>query len=278
MKIAPLTVGLTVVAFGTSSPELVVSLDAALSGLNDIALGNIVGSNICNLAFILALAAALRPIAVKAQILRFDIPVLIASSLLLPGVLWDGVVSRWEAGGLLLGLAAYVAFNVRMGRRESAQVQAELAPHPAGDRPLRDLLRIALGLAGLTLGAHLFVTGAALLAQRLGVTQAAIGLTVVALGTSLPELATSVVAAYRSHGDIALGNVIGSNIFNTLGILGTASLAEPVVRGGVTWQDIGLMAAAGVLLLPLLFSGRRFSRPEGWLAMAGYAAYLIWRL
>lgn len=275
--LSPLAVGLTVVAFGTSAPELVVSLGAALSGAADIAVGNVVGSNIANVALILGLAALVRPASVHSRVLKLDGPLVLLVSLGLLAALIDGEVSRPEGFALLVGLLVYVTHTLRSALREPAADSSDPepleAPRPAHLR--KSLAFILGGLAGLMLGGHLLVNAAVEAATALGVSEATIGLTVVAVGTSLPELATSVVAAWRGQGDIAVGNVVGSNLFNILGILGTTALVTPLPLGNVGWFSLWTMVALALLLLPLLLTRSRVSRWEGGLLVACYASYLI---
>ena len=276
LGIGPLAVGLTVVAFGTSAPELAVSLDAALEGFEEVAVGNVVGSNICNLALILGLSSVLRPMGVQPQVLRVDAPVMAGCALLLVVMLVDGRVSRMEGALLVGGILTYVATSLRRARREHRENHhgaRALAGRP-GSLAV-DAAFVLVGLGGLGLGGKLFVQGAVELAELLGVSQAVIGLTVVAVGTSLPELATSVVGAARGQGDIAIGNLIGSNIFNVLAILGLTALVHPLARGGVGWWDIGAMAAICVAILPLLATRLRLGRVEGLLLLAGYGVWLF---
>ncbi|MDZ7749670.1 MAG: calcium/sodium antiporter [Halofilum sp. (in: g-proteobacteria)] len=280
LGVSPLAIGLTAVAFGTSAPELVVSLDAALGGANDIAVGNVVGSNIANIALILGLAVLLAPAIVQAKIVRIDAPLVLLVSLLLLAVLADARAGRLEGGLLLAGLVAYTAFTFWEARREAPAVQAELAgaAPPARAGAGADALRTLAGLAMLVAGGHLLVTAAVALATGLGVSQAVIGLTIVAVGTSLPELATSLVAAARGQRDIAVGNVVGSNLFNILGILGVTALVQPLGQGAITWADLGVMTVlAGGLALRL---GIRpaLGRHDGALLLAAFAAYTAWLL
>jgi cation:H+ antiporter len=278
LGLTPLVVGLTVVAFGTSSPELVVSLDAAFAGRGTIAVGNVVGSNICNVTLILGLSALIRPMKVQAQLIRLDVPIVVGCSLLLVALLFDGGLGRVEGALLGLGLAGYVAFSLYQARKEKPEVRETIsgvAPAPRGAAWVEGLFVVA-GLGALVAGADLFVGGAVVVAERLGVNQAVVGLTVVALGTSLPELATSVVAAIRDEGDLAIGNVIGSNIFNILGVLGVTALAHPVQREGIDLLDLGVMTAAALLLLPLMRSGFRLNRWEGALLLAFYGGYIFY--
>lgn len=279
LGISRLAVGLTVVAFGTSAPELMVSVDAALAGSGDIAVGNVVGSNIFNIAVILGLAALVCPIPVHEQVVRLDAPIALAVALLLVLLLHDGALGRIEGLALFALLVAYTALNMVLARR---RVRAGLedwpeAPFtgPTGSR-WRELLLIVFGLGLLVAGANLLVGNAILLAQLLGVSEAVIGLTIVAAGTSLPELATSLVAAWRRQADIAVGNIVGSNVFNILGILGAASLVSPLASSGVGTFDLLVMLIVTLLLLPLLYTGRLLHRLEGLLLLLLYVGYLAW--
>ncbi|PAP77100.1 calcium/sodium antiporter [Rubrivirga marina] len=280
LGLTPLAVGLTVVAFGTSSPELVVSLSAALQGQGDLAVGNVVGSNIFNVAFILGVAALVRPAAAHAQVIRVDVPIVIGSSLLLCALLLDGRLGALEGTVLLAGAGAYTAYTLWAARREAPEVQAEAGGAlPDADGPLwRDLAFVVGGLVLLVAGARMLVTGAVSIAEAAGLSEAIIGLTILAAGTSLPELATSVVAALRGQSDIAIGNVVGSNIFNVLGILGVTSLVRPLAPGGIGPVDLGVMLVLAIALLPLLRTGFRLDRLEGALLLlsyVGYTAYLL---
>lgn len=276
MRLTPLAVGLTVVAFGTSTPELGVSLDSTLSGLGEVATGNVVGSNIANVALILGLAALVRPIEIRAQLLRFDVPVVVLASVLVAVLFRDGVLGRLGGGVLLASLLAYLGWQLRKARSETGRPAPRLGKQ-AARRPLPMIVSlIVVGLAMLALGSHAFVQGAELLAAELGVSPALIALTIVAVGTSLPEMATSIVAAARDEGDIAVGNVVGSNAFNLMGILGIAALARPITRGDVSPVDFGVMIAFALLMLPLMRTGYRIGRIEGGLLVAGYLAYLWW--
>ncbi len=274
-----LTVGLTVVAFGTSSPELVVSIDAAVRGVDGLVVGSIVGSNLCNILLVLGLSALLRPILVQRKLLRFDLPVLIIASTLMLLALWDGVVGRVEGVVLFVGIVAYTTYSLRRARAAPATTQdADL-----GDPPVPGLHRVpawVLLLAGfglLALGAHLFVTGAVDLARFLGVSEAVIGLTVVAFGTSLPEISAGALAAWRGQGDLAVGNAVGSCIFNIGCVLAASAAVHPLQASGVSWTDLALMLGAPILLVPFAGTGLRLVRWEGALLLALYAAYVYWR-
>jgi cation:H+ antiporter len=279
LGLTPLIVGLTVVAFGTSAPELVVSVRAALAGQGAIAIGNVIGSNTLNIGLILGLTALIYPLKVQLQILRIDAPIMIGVSLLAAWMLTDHGIGRPEGAVLAGGLIAYTAFTVLFARRvkPSAAVEAEFAesmPAPRGSM-WRDLLFIAAGLALLIAGSRFMVDGAVNLARSFGISEAIIGLTIVALGTSMPELVTCLVAAMKKEPDIALGNIIGSNIFNILGILGTAALARPMTGEGIRVLDLCVCIAFAVALLPILRSERTMQRWEGLLLLAGYIAYVV---
>ncbi|WP_421718345.1 calcium/sodium antiporter [Algiphilus sp.] len=276
LGLTPLVIGLTVVAFGTSMPELAVSVEAALNDRSAIALGNVVGSNIGNIGLILALAAMVTPLAVQAKVLRVDTPLVIAVSVLLLILVNDGHLGRIEGTALVAGVLAYVAFSLWSARRESAVVHAEFAegvPAPSGSVG-RDILFVVVGLTVLVVGARMLVQGAITVAEAAGLSDAIIGLTIVAIGTSLPELAASVVAAAKGEGDIAVGNVLGSNLFNILGILGITSLIQPLESGGVGPTDLWVMVGFAVLLAPLMRTGWRIGRWEGVMLLLLYVSYL----
>ncbi|WP_028990215.1 calcium/sodium antiporter [Thermithiobacillus tepidarius DSM 3134] len=279
--ISPLVIGLTVVAFGTSSPELAISVQSGLAGQSDIALGNVVGSNIFNVLFILGLSAVITPLLVAQQLVRLDVPVMIGVSLLVLGLGLDGAFSRPEGGLLVAGLAAYTAFLIRQSRRESQAVQTEYAQEfgaatSAGRGRLLNLALVAGGLGLLVLGSRWLVTGAVAFAQALGVSELVIGLTLVAAGTSMPEVATSLIAAVRGQRDIAVGNVVGSNIFNLLGVLGLTAVVAPngvPVSDAVLGFDLPVMIAVAVACLPIFLSSHLIARWEGFVFLGYYAAY-----
>ncbi len=278
LGLSPLVVGLTVVAMGTSMPELVVSLDAALGGANDIAVGNVVGSNIANLALVLGMCALLSGTKIQATLVKFDGPVALFVALMMLELLRDDTISRLEGLTLLIGLAAYVAVTSTLGPHESKQVQDEFAGAvPLIQTSLRTtLLRLAGGIVGLAAGGHFLVVSAVDLAISWGLSQAVIGITVVAVGTSLPEMATTLIAASRGQNDMAVGNLIGSNIFNTLGILGTTALVQPLTRGDIGWDSLWIMVAFTAALIPMMYTGLRVSRFEGAALVSAYIGYLGW--
>ena len=275
MGVSPLVIGLTVVSVGTSLPELVVGIDAALAGTGDLALGNVVGSNIGNLALILGFAALVRPISVQTQIVRVDGPILVGVSILFVGLILDGGLGRIDGGLLLAGIVGYVGYSLKAARSTSVPAQEAVGDVvPSRHAAWVDAGLVLIGLLGLGLGAHLLVDGAVTIAERLGVGPIVIGLTVVAVGTSLPELATSVAAARRGKGDLAVGNAVGSSIFNLLGILGATVLVQPLSARSLRWLDTGMMVGTALLILPLLRSERTLSRMEGAGLLLIYAAYL----
>lgn len=275
--VTPLVVGLTVVAFGTGSPELMVSVEAAHRGDSGIALGNVVGSNISNVALILGLSALVRPMRVRSMLIRREIPLMIGVTLLLCLLLWDGSLGRFDGLLLAAGSVAYTAFAYVSARRDrSAAVAAEFdAGMKERGRPAwLDTTFVVSGFAGLLIGAKLLLGGATVVAESFGVSQVVIGLTIVAVGTSLPELATSVVAAARGEADVAFGNIIGSNILNILCILGVAALIRPFEVQGLRPLDVGTLIGSAVLLLPLMWRGSVLNRWEGAILLAGYVAYM----
>jgi len=283
--ISPLVIGLTVVAFGTSAPEMAVSTVSGLAGQANIALGNVIGSNIFNIFLILGLSAFIVPLIVSQRLVKIDVPLMIFSSLGVYLFAWNGVISRLEGLILFAGIIAYTVFLVRQSRRESKEVQAEYAQEYGDKEPLspkvvmKDGLLILLGLGLLVLGSKWLVDGAVAIAHQLGVSDLVIGLTIVAVGTSLPELATSVVATIRGERDIAVGNVVGSCLFNLLAVLGLAGMVSPsgiAVSAQSLHVDLPVMILTAVVCLPIFFTGKRISRGEGALLLSGYIAYMAY--
>lgn len=281
LGISPLVVGLTIVAFGTSSPEMAVSAGAALDGRTDIAIGNVVGSNIFNVLFILGLSALIVPLVVHAQIIRQEVPIMIGASVLLLVFALDRSLGRFDALFLLALLAAYTVFLIVQSRRETQATRDEYAaenrPATGWDRHwgVQALLVVA-GLALLVLGSGWLVDAATAFAKSLGVSDLVIGLTIVAAGTSMPEVAASVMAAVKGERDIAVGNVVGSNTFNILGCLGVAGVLAPAglpVAPSVLNFDLWVMLAVALACLPVFMTGREIARWEGGVFVAYYAAY-----
>lgn len=284
LRISPLVIGLTVVAFGTSAPELAVSIQAGLSGKADIAVANVVGSNIFNILFTLGLCAMIQPLRVAQQLILFDVPLMAGLSVVTVGLAWDGRFSPWDGLLFVVILILYNIWAIRQSRRESAAVQAEYAqeygaqtvPSFTWTAVVQNLALVLVGLVILVLGARWLVDGAVAIAHWLGVSDMIIGLTIVAVGTSLPEIATSIIATLRNERDIAIGNVVGSNIFNLLAILGIASLVTPgglIVAPAMRHFDLFFMAAVALACLPILFSGYTITRWEGAFFFVGYIAY-----
>jgi len=292
LGVTPLVIGLTVVGFGTSMPELVVSALASLNGEPAIALGNVVGSNIANSGLILAIAALILPMRCDMQLLRRDAPIMVAVTIATLGLSWSGRIARLDGLLMLAALAAFVWLTLRWARLEPAKIAAEFAAFErdrgwlpedtvANRRRLRRerLLHgawIALGVALLVGGGHLLVESATALARRFGISDAVIAATLVAVGTSLPELATSVVAALRREADISVGNIIGSNIFNLLGVLGLAAVIRPVpVPAAVRDFDLLWMAAFAAATALILRTGHKITRREGAALLTAYAAFVF---
>lgn len=278
--ISPLVVGLTVVAFGTSAPEAAVSVQSALSGSADIALGNVVGSNILNVLLVLGLSAAITPLVVSSQLVRREVPIMIGVSVLLLLLASNGVLGRPDGLLLLAGIAGYTSYSVISGlRRGGSGTEADLSG--SGGGRATQAVYVVAGLALLVLGARWLVNGAVAVAEAAGLSQLIVGLTVVAIGTSLPEVATSVVAAFRGQRDIAVGNIVGSCIFNVLLVLGLAGLIAPdgiSVPPAALGFDIPVMIATAVACLPIFFTGREIARWEGFLFLGYYAAYTAYLL
>jgi cation:H+ antiporter len=284
--ISPLVVGLTVVAFGTSSPELAVSIGSALSGQADIALGNVVGSNIFNVLFILGVSALIGALVVMQQLVRLDVPLMIGVSFLLLLLGLDGRIGRLDGLFLFAGIVVYTVFAVYQSRKEFKLVEAEYT-HEYGQqddrmglwRILRNVGLVIVGLLLLVVGARWLVDGAVSIARALELSELVIGLTIVAVGTSLPEVATSVIASLRGERDIAVGNIVGSNLFNIMAVLGLSAAVAPNgvnVPAAALEFDIPFMIAVAVACLPIFFTGYRIARWEGALFLAYYVAYTIY--
>jgi len=282
LGISPLIIGLTIVALGTSAPELAISVNGALSEQGDIALGNVIGSNIFNILFILGLSALITPLYVSKQLIRFDVPLMIGVSVMLLLVSFDNIINRFDGLILVIGLlfygAALVILSQQKGVKENGSEQKLTKDQTFGDGRnwITNILFVAGGLGLLILGSKWFVDGAVSIASYLGVSELIIGLTIVAVGTSLPEVVTSAIAAFRGERDIAVGNVIGSNIFNILSVLGISAIVAPSgipVSDAVIGFDIPLMVAVAIACLPIFFTGGTINRWEGALFLGYYIAY-----
>ncbi len=280
--VSPMVIGLTVVAFGTSAPEAAVSVFSALRGQTDIALGNVIGSNIINVLVVLGLSALIVPLVVNQKVVRFEVPLGVAVTLLLVGMAWDGTISRLDGSILFFCIVAYVVWAIRKSRSESDEVQkvyarqfetlAQKSGHVA-----KQVLVIAGGVGLLVLGSKFLVDGASSIARHFGISDLVIGLTIVAAGTSLPEVATSIVAGVKGERDIAVGNAVGSNLFNILFVLGLSGIVSPnglPVHPEVLRFDLWVMLGVSVLMLPVFFSGYRVARWEGGVFVLFYGLYI----
>jgi cation:H+ antiporter len=276
LGVRPLVVGLTVVAFSTSAPELAASLTAALAGSPGLALGNVIGSNIANVGLILGLCGLFRDIPVQSAFLRREAPMLIVSALLILAFLRDGRLSGIESGALLTILVGYIGVMLYMeSTAKPDAIDAEVvAAHPRSEGRWTQLFVVVCGVSLLILGANRLVAGATTVAQALGISERVIGLTIVAVGTSLPELASSLVAVRKGHGDLVLGNVVGSNIFNVLCILGITGLVAPVSQGEPVQVDLWVMIGFSLALVWLMRRGRTLYRGEAALLLLTYAVYV----
>ncbi len=279
LGVSSLVIGLTIVAFGTSAPELTVSLMSAIKGESDLALGNVVGSNIFNVLFILGISALIVPLTVHKQIIRIETPIMIAISLFVWGFASSGTINRFEGILLFIGFIAYTVGQVIFSRSQKSNSSDEsvIGEFTSDSKSrVKQITFIILGLVGLVAGSKLFVDGAVSLATQLGVSELVIGLTIVAAGTSLPEVATSIMAAIRKERDIAVGNVVGSNIFNMLAVLGTTGTFSPNpinVNEAALAFDIPIMVAVCLACLPIFFTEYRIGRWEGLLFLGSYIVY-----
>jgi len=285
--IPPIIIGLTVVSVGTSLPELAVGITATLDGAGPMAVGNIAGTNLVNILFILGLSAAIRPIHIQLPTIRFDVPMMIAASMLLLIMAWDGLLDRTDGAIFLVLAAAYTVVRIGMGRNEKGPVQREfvreygreaLFNRRHGALWLINTTMLLVGMAVTVLGADLMVPGAIGLAQLMGVSEAVIGLTIIAIGTSMPELVMALMSAARNDSDVAIGNLVGSSIYNVLVILGLTCLAVPGgvdVGTDVLWVDLPLGVLLALVCYPVFRSGRMVSRREGFAFVAAYVIYMV---
>lgn len=285
LHISPIVIGLTVVSVGTSTPELAIGITAAAMGKGPLAVGNIAGTNIVNILFILGLSALMRPLPIRLLSVKLDVPVMIASAIALLMMSLDGVLSRTDGALLLMAAVIYTILLVRLSRTQDASMKREFSQEfgsassrwsGRSTRLVVNMFLLLVGMAVTVLGADLLVAGAVDIARAQGVSDAFIGLTVVAIGTSAPELATTLIATYKNDRDVAVGNLIGSSIYNILVILGLTVLAAPGidVSKDVLWIDLPLAALVAIVCLPVFKSDRRVSRPEGGLFVLAYLSYL----
>ncbi len=279
LRVSPLVIGLTIVAYGTSAPELAVSVQSGLAGQGSLALGNVVGSNIFNVLLILGLSASIAPLVVSRQLVRADVPVMVGVAFVFALLAFDGDINRLDGLLLFAGALGYSAYTLIQSRKESPPPAVESEQTPARAPWPVQVALVVVGLGMLVLGSEWLVNGAVAFAETLGVSELIIGLTIVAAGTSLPEVATSVLASMRGERDIAVGNVVGSNIFNVLLVLGLTALVAPMaipVPDAALAFDIPVMLAATLACLPIFFTGYMIARWEGLLFLGYYVAYTLY--
>ena len=283
LKIPSLIIGLTLVSMGTSAPEASVSINSALNGLSDMSMGNVVGSNVFNTLFILGLSAVIAPLAISSEMKKYDIPIMLGVYAVLMTFAFVCSPLRlewWEGLVMLLLFVAYMAFLIvrakKSGTGESTKQEAgELAAQGSLSTPIwKSVVYAIVGLAAIIFGGDLVVDNAALIATELGMSEVLVGLTIVAVGTSLPELVTSVVASIKKENDIAVGNVIGSNIFNVIFILGFSSILSPLTLAQATWVDMAVMLGSGAAVLLIALCGKNMKKWQGAVLFLAYVAYL----
>jgi len=279
LGLSPLIVGLTVVALGTSVPEALVSVQAAIGHQGGIAIGNVVGSNILNIALILGLSALITPLKVDSHLVKADVPLLSGATFMLVVLLEDFHISRMEGAFLLLCIVGYIVGNILTVKKttpEENKIKGMEVPEDPGNNFWRDIALLIVGIITLGFGSNFLVTGAVDLARLWGLSEALIGLTIVSIGTGTPELATALMAAYRKSADLAIGNAVGSNLFNIMFVLGLAGLVAPLDAIGINSSDLYVMLAVTILLLPTVWTGRILDRKEGFLFLAIYFGYLYY--
>ena len=279
LGLSPLIVGLTVVALGTSVPEALVSVQAAIGHQGGIAIGNVVGSNILNIALIIGLSALITPLKVDSHLVKADVPLLTGATFMLVVLLEDFHISRMEGTFLLLCIVGYIVGNIMTVKKttpEEDKIEGMEIPEDPGNNFWRDIALLIVGIITLGFGANFLVTGAVDLARLWGLSEALIGLTIVSIGTGTPELATALMAAYRKSADLAIGNAVGSNLFNIMFVLGLAGLVAPLDAIGINSSDLYVMLAVTILLLPTVWTGRILDRKEGFLFLAIYFGYLYY--
>ena len=277
LGLSPLIVGLTVVALGTSVPEALVSVQAAIGHQGGIALGNVIGSNILNIALILGLSSLILPLKIDSHIVKADVPLLTGTTFMLVVLLEDFHISRMEGAFLLLCIVFYVTGNIMTAKRTSQEedkIEGMEIPEDSGKTLWRDVGFLILGIVTLGFGANFLVTGAVELARIFRLSEALIGLTIVSIGTGTPELATALMSAFRKTPDLAIGNVVGSNLFNIMFVLGIAGLVAPLDGKGISSVDLYVMLGVTILLLPTVWTGRILDRKEGLLFLSIYVGYL----
>jgi len=277
LRISQLVIGLTIVAFGTSTPELSVSVSSAIQGISDIALGNVVGSNIANIGLILGITAIIRPLAVSKLVIKKEVPIMIGVAVLLVAISFDGAISVEEGIILAIGIVVFTVFSYKTSKKETSDIVNISAGLDLAKKHIvsKSIVLIGIGIALLTLGSFLTVENAVSIAKTIGVSERVIGLTLVAIGTSLPELVTSIVAAIRGHSDLSIGNIVGSNVFNILAIVGISATIVGISVSEDMFFDYYIMIGFSLVLLPIMRSGFVISKKEGYGLLAGYLVYLI---
>ncbi|MGD1835168.1 MAG: calcium/sodium antiporter [Nitrososphaeraceae archaeon] len=286
LHVSQIIIGLTIVAFGTSTPELIVSVSSALQGQTDISLGNIIGSNIINIGLILGLSSAIFPIAVHVKTIRREIPIMLAVSLFIIPISLDGTISQIEGGLLVISLIAFVYYSYKQSKKEKNNMELNInddidtiSNTNKLDFPIiKNIIFIIIGIALLYVGSKFTIDNAVSIANIFGISERIIGLTIIAIGTSLPELVTSVRAALKKHADLSIGNIIGSNIFNVLEILGISSLIVGIKVNSEIFIDYIVMMGFSLVLIPLMRSGFMISKKEGYILTGAYISYLIFLL
>ena len=279
LGLSPLIVGLTVVALGTSIPETLVSVQAAIGHQGGIALGNVIGSNILNIALVLGLSALLHPLKVDSHLVKADVPLLVGATFMLVVLLEDLHISRMEGAFLLLCIMGYVVGNIMTVKRTSPKediIEGMEVPKDTSKTLKKDIGFLCIGLVSLAFGANFLVSGAVDLARLWGLSEALIGLTIVSIGTGTPELATALMAAHRKTSDLAIGNAVGSNLFNIMFVLGIAGLIVPMDAVGIRSSDLYVMLGVTILLLPTVWTGYVLDRKEGFVFLAIYVGYLYY--
>jgi cation:H+ antiporter len=275
LGVSQLVIGLTVVAFGTSAPELAVSVSSAMQGLSDVALGNVVGSNIVNIGAILGISAIISPIIVSKSTIRKEVPIMIGISFLLLAIILDGKIDFIDGALLVIGIIVFIGYSYRSSKKDTDIEKIPVSQVLQKNVFSKSLIFIAIGLLLLTAGSFLTVDNAVIIGSSFGISELFMGLTVIAIGTSLPELITSIVAAKKGHADLSIGNIVGSNIFNIMAILGISSLISGITVSEQVLIDVGIMLAFSLVLIPIMRSGFVISRKEGIFLIAGYIGYVV---
>ncbi len=278
LGVSQLVIGLTVVSFGTSAPELAVSISAAMQGLSDVALGNVVGSNIVNIGAVLGISAIISPITISKSVIRKEVPIMIGVSFLLLAIILDGKIDFVDGVLLVVGIIVFTWYSYRSSKKDTDIEKIPVSQVLQKNVFPKSIIFMIAGLLLLIGGSFLTVDNAVIIGTSFGISELFMGLTVVAIGTSLPELITSVVAARKGHTDLAVGNIVGSNIFNIMAILGISSLISGITVSEQVLIDVGVMLAFSLVLIPIMRSGFIISRKEGILLIAGYVGYVIFLL